>query len=326
VADRQIVAAYDDPLALDQLAAAADVVTLEFENIPVAALEALADRVPLRPGPNCLHVCQNRAREKAFLAGAEAPLAPYRLVGSPRELEAALEAIGRPCVVKSAAFGYDGKGQVRLAADDPVASAEIWERLGSPDQAVVESWIPFEAELSVVCARGLDGQSVCFPAFRNVHRDQILYTTTVPANLPSGIEEQAQAAARRIADALDLVGLLTVEFFLAPDRQLLVNELAPRPHNSGHLTIEACSASQFDLHLRAIAGWPLAEPRLLQSAVMTNLLGDRWPAGGEPDWSPVLRDPDTRLHLYGKAEARPGRKMGHVTSVGEGARPLWETP
>ncbi|MGJ3243103.1 MAG: 5-(carboxyamino)imidazole ribonucleotide synthase [Opitutales bacterium] len=322
VADRQIIAAYDDPDGLRRLGDLADVVTLEFENIPVAALEALADRVPLRPGPNCLHICQNRAREKAFLAEAGAPLAAHRLAGGPEELRRALDAIGRPCVVKSAAFGYDGKGQVRLGKDDPAVCEEIWERLGNPDEVVVESWIHFEAELSVVCARGADGQSVCLPVFRNVHRDQILHTTTVPAKLPAAVEAEARSIACRLAEALELVGLLTVEFFLTPDHRLMVNELAPRPHNSGHLSIEACSHSQFDLHLRAVAGWPLPAPRVLQPAVMTNLLGDLWPGNGEPDWAYILNQPEAHLHLYGKDEARPGRKMGHATWVGEKARPL----
>ena len=314
VADREITAAYDDLDAVRAFAREVDVVTFEFENVSSAATEAAAHFAPVRPAGSVLHTTQNRLREKAFLSGAGLPVAPYAPVRSLAELETALAAIcagGTPAVLKTAGWGYDGKGQVKITAPEEAAAA--WATING-QEAILEAFVDFDRELSVVAARGLDGSFVHYGTIENRHRNHILDVSTAPAVVPPVVERDAITIARAVLEGLDVVGVLAVEMFLTRDFRLLVNELAPRPHNSGHLTFDACVTSQFEQQLRAICGLPLGSPELLRPAAMANLLGDLW-AQGEPDWAAALRDPDVKLHLYGKADPRPGRKMGHLTAL-----------
>ncbi|HEX2164959.1 MAG TPA: 5-(carboxyamino)imidazole ribonucleotide synthase [Thermoanaerobaculia bacterium] len=312
VADHEHAAPYEHLAAVDHFAAKVDAVTFEFENVPAATAETVAARVPVRPAPAVLHVCQQRLREKGFLAERGFPVTPFRAARSEEELAAALAALGTPAVAKTAGWGYDGKGQVRI--EGPGEAAEAWRRLAT-DEAIVEAFVDFEREVSVVVARGADGTVADFPLFANDHARHVLDVTVAPAPVPPEVAREASEIARGVARALDLVGVLCVEMFLATDGRLLVNELAPRPHNSGHLTIEAAATSQFEQQLRAVCGLPLGSPALVApAAAMANLLGDLWD-GGEPDWPAALAVPGVALHLYGKRQARPGRKMGHLTAV-----------
>jgi len=310
VADAEFNAAYDDCEALARFASGCAVVTLEFENVPAAAVEAVeAAGAPVRPGGEVLAICQNRRREKEFLRGGGFPCADFALAGSPEEAAAAARALGGACVLKSAAFGYDGKGQARLGSVEDAPAA--WETVGARE-CVVEKWIPFERECSVICARNGRGQSRCFPMAENLHRHHILDTAIVPARVDEAVRVAGEELARAIAEALDVVGLIAVELFLMADGTLLVNELAPRPHNSGHASFDACVTSQFEQHVRAVCGLPLGDTALLRPAVMVNLLGGLW-SEAEPEWPVLLADPGVKLHLYDKGAARPGRKMGHFT-------------
>lgn len=311
VADREVQAAYDDLDAVRDFARAVDVVTFEFENVSAAATEAAAEHAPVRPAGSVLHTTQNRLREKGFLRRAGFPVAPFAAVRSADELATALSGLGAPAVLKTAGWGYDGKGQAKIAAPGDAAAA--WAGLGT-DEAILEAFVDFEREVSVVGARGLDGAFACFGVLANDHRNHILDVTVAPAPVPARVEREAVEIARGILEALDVVGVLCVEMFLTRDGHLLVNELAPRPHNSGHLTFDACVTSQFEQQLRAICGLPLGSTELLRPAAMANLLGDLW-KGGEPDWAAACRFPEVKLHLYGKAQARPGRKMGHLTAM-----------
>ncbi|MGE0845183.1 MAG: 5-(carboxyamino)imidazole ribonucleotide synthase [Flavobacteriaceae bacterium] len=307
VAAARTVAAYEDEAALDAFAAACDVVTYEFENVPAATAARLAARVPVRPGPKALDVSQDRLREKRFLESVGLAVAPWRPVGTAADLARALAEIGPRAILKTTRFGYDGKGQVRVTAgDDPEAAIAA----AGAGPYVLEGLVDFEREISVVAARGADGSTVAYDPAENVHRDQILWTSTVPASISKETRKAALAAATRILDALDYVGVVGVEFFALPGGGLVVNEIAPRVHNTGHWTQDACAASQFEMHIRAIAGWPLAPSERLADCVMTNLIGDD--AG---DWAEIAARTDARLHLYGKAETRPGRKMGHWTRL-----------
>jgi 5-(carboxyamino)imidazole ribonucleotide synthase len=308
VSDVEVNASYSDGEALRRFAQEVDVVTYEFENIPIAALEAVADLAPVRPRGEALHISQNREREKAFLAAHGIACAPFWIIDSATALAAALRELDGPGVLKTASFGYDGKGQLRVSGGDDAAAT--WARFGG-QRAVLEGWVDFTHELSIVCARGLDGEVSLFPAAENRHAHHILDFSIVPARIPETALEDARAVARRIAETLDVVGLITTEFFLTRDGRILVNELAPRPHNSGHFSLDACVTSQFEQQVRAVCGLPLGSTELLLPVVMLNLLGDLWKSG-EPDWSAVLGDPDVKLHLYGKREVRPGRKMGHL--------------
>ncbi len=314
VADREVRAAYDDLDAVRGFARGVDVMTFEFENVPAATAEAAAEHAPVRPAGSVLHTTQNRLREKSFLAAAGFPVTPFAAVRSAAELSAALAALGTPAVLKTAGWGYDGKGQVRIGAAGQAPAA--WAQLAT-DEAVLEAFVDFAAEVSVVAARGLDGGFASFGLIENRHRNHILDVSLAPA--PSAarwpaLERQATEMARGILDALGVVGVLCVELFVTRDGRLLVNELAPRPHNSGHLTFDACITSQFEQQLRAICGLPLGSTELLRPAAMANLLGDLW-SGGEPDWAAACGVPTVKLHLYGKAAARPGRKMGHLTAL-----------
>jgi 5-(carboxyamino)imidazole ribonucleotide synthase len=311
VADREIVAAYDDLDAVRAFARGVGVVTFEFENVSAAAAEAAAEHAPVRPAGSVLHTTQNRLREKGFLANAGIPVAPFAPVRSLEDLENALGALGTPAVLKTAGWGYDGKGQVKIASPDEAAAA--WSSIGG-QEAILETFVDFDREVSVVAARGVDGAFAHFGVIENRHQRHILDVSVAPAAVPPAVEWQAVEIARGILEGLGVVGVLCVEMFLKADGRLLVNELAPRPHNSGHLTFDAAVTSQFEQQLRAVCGLPLGSTELLRPAAMANLLGDLW-SDSEPDWAAACRYPDVKLHLYGKAAARPGRKMGHLTAL-----------
>jgi len=311
VADLEVQAAYDDLDAVRQFARGVDVVTFEFENVAAAATEAAAEHAPVRPAGAVLHTTQNRLREKAFLAGAGFPVTPFAPVRSLEDLATALGALGTPAVLKTAGWGYDGKGQVKVTSLVDVPTA--WEAVGG-QESVLEAFVDFEREVSVVAARGLDGSFAHFGVIENRHRRHVLDVSIAPAAVSPRVEKEAVEIARGILEGLSVVGVLCVEMFLTRDDRLLVNELAPRPHNSGHLTFDACVTSQFEQQLRAITGLALGSTALLRPAAMANLLGDLW-ANGDPDWPAACRYPDIKLHLYGKAEPRPGRKMGHLTAL-----------
>ena len=303
------VAAYDDEPALARFAAAVDVVTFEFENIPFATVETLAPLVPLRPRAEVLRVCQDRLLEKGFCRDLDIATAPYAKVESVEDLTAAVAEIGRPCVLKSARMGYDGKGQALIEAETDLDAAWAAMAKHAPGGlAILEGFVDFELEISVIVARTADGATQSFVPVENRHRNHILDRTLVPAPIAPEVAARAEAIAGSLADGLELIGLLAVEMFVTRDNEVLVNELAPRPHNSGHWSIDACVTSQFEQHVRAVAGLPLGATTPLGEAEMQNLLGDE-----VEDWPEILADPAAKLHLYGKAEARPGRKMGHVT-------------
>ena len=312
VADLETTAAYDDEAAVREFAKSVAVLTFEFENVPSQTIEWASAHCPVRPSGNVLHVCQHRLREKEFLAGAGIPVAPFRKIESAAQLVAAAAEIGLPGVLKTAAFGYDGKGQRKLRPGDDLA--EAWRPFaGQP--AVVEKFITFDREISVIVARGLDGSMTTWPVCENEHANHILDITLCPARLPAPVAERAAELARSIALALDLAGILAVEMFLMHDGGIVVNELAPRPHNSGHFSFDASVTSQFEQQVRAVCGLPLGSTESLRPSAMANLLGDEWSAG-EPDWAAAAAFPDVKIHLYGKAAAKPGRKMGHLTAFG----------
>lgn len=315
VADVEINAPYEDLDAVADFARKVDVITFEFENIPAEAAEAAARHAPVRPGGSVLHTTQHRKREKTFLRSAGFPVTEFAAVGSIGELEQAAARLGYPAVLKTAGWGYDGKGQVKINAAAELEKA--WQSLAG-QEAVLEAWVPFEQELSVVAARGLDGTIVDYGPITNEHRHHILDLSTAPAAIEASVAREAAEIAHSVLETLDVVGVLCVEFFLAPGGRLLINELAPRPHNSGHLTFDASRTSQFEQQLRAICGLPLGSTELLRPAAMANLLGDGWQAG-EPDWAGACAHPHVKLHLYGKRDARPGRKMGHLTALADEA-------
>ncbi len=311
VADWETQAKYEDLDAVRAFARQVDVVTFEFENIPVATAEEAARYVPVRPGGQVLYTTQHRLREKTFLANAGFPVVPFRTVHSLSELNAALTELGLPAVLKTAGWGYDGKGQAKINSLDEAATA--WKAVAT-EEAVLEAFVDFQCEVSVVAARGLDGTLADYGAIANTHANHILDVSVAPALLPASVAHAAVDIARQVLKALDVVGVLCVEFFVTKQGSLLVNELAPRPHNSGHLTFDACITSQFEQQLRAICGLPLGSTELLRPAAMANLLGDLWQAG-VPNWQAACRFEQVKLHLYGKQEPRPGRKMGHLTTL-----------
>lgn len=331
LADREFVAAYDDLDAVRQFAQGVDVVTYEFENVPAATAVACREFVPLRPGPHVLHVAQNRLREKQFFVSQGLPTAPFVAVGSLEHLLAGLETIGAPAILKTASSGYDGKGQVKIAngqwpmANRQSQAAAAWDAINH-QPAILEGFVEFEREVSVVAARGIDGAFAHYGLIHNDHANHILDVSQAPADVLPEVAEEAVEMARTVLEGLDVVGVLCVEFFLLANGRLLLNEIAPRPHNSGHLTIEACMTSQFEQQLRAVCGLPLGDARYHSPAAMANLLGDLWfphaalRAPESPNWTAVLaHHPTIKLHLYGKTEARPGRKMGHITALAETA-------
>jgi 5-(carboxyamino)imidazole ribonucleotide synthase len=308
VADGVVVGALDDPDAARHLAAQVDVITLDTEHVPATLLAELEAIAPVRPGASVLRTIQDRLVQKQFLDRLGLPQAAWAPAGDPEELAAALDRIGRPAILKVRRAGYDGKGQVRIDHGSDLA-VELARLHGRP--AVVEEVVPFQREISVILARGLDGAHRIYPIAENVHRRHILHTTRAPAPMPDAQRRRAEEIAVTVADALGHVGAIAVEMFELAGGRLLVNEIAPRTHNSGHYTYGACATSQFEQHLRAICGLPLGDPRLLSGAVMVNLIGDLW-ADGPPRWQHVLAHPGARLHLYGKDAPAPGRKMGHV--------------
>jgi 5-(carboxyamino)imidazole ribonucleotide synthase len=311
VADVEVSASYEDLDALRAFARQVAVVTFEFENVPIDAIDAVEALTPVRPSGVALHTAQERAREKTFLADRGIPTAPFARAASLDELWNAVAVLGTPAIVKTAAFGYDGKGQHTVIT--PADVGHIWSAIGH-QEAIVEKRVALQAEISVIAARGLDGEVAQFPPFENRHRHHILDVTTAPAAVPLSVSRRAAEITHAILEELQYVGVLCVEFFVSTDGELLVNELAPRPHNSGHLTFDAAATSQFEQQVRAICGLPLGSTELLRPSAMANLLGDLW-LGGEPNWAAACRFPDVKLHLYGKSQARPGRKMGHLTCM-----------
>ena len=313
VADLEIAADYEDLDAIRAFAKGVHVITFEFENVSTEAAAAAAEIVPVRPNGSALHITQQRAREKGFLADRGFPTTPCASAATLDELAEALGEVGVPAILKTAAFGYDGKGQHRITS---IEDAErVWGIVGH-QAAIIERVVDFTHELSVVAARGLDGAFAHFGAIENTHKDHILDVSVSPARVPAHVAAEAVNITRSIMDELDYVGVLCVEFFLTRDGRLLVNEIAPRPHNSGHLTFDACITSQFEQQVRAVCGLPLGSTKQMRPAAMVNLLGDLW-AGGEPDWSGALAVPEVKLHLYGKTEPRPRRKMGHMTALAD---------
>ena len=315
VADLEVTAEYDDLDALRAFAGQVEVVTFEFENVPAEAIDAIESLAPVRPSGVALHTAQQRAREKTFLADHGFPTAPFARAATLDELWEGVARVGTPAIIKTAAFGYDGKGQHRVTT--PADVEHIWTALGH-QEAVVEKFVSLQTEISIVAARGLDGSTAEYPAFENRHRNHILDVTTAPAAVVPAIAAQAREITRAILAQLQYVGVLCVEFFVTTEGELLVNEIAPRPHNSGHLTFDASTTSQFEQQVRAVCGLPLGSTELLRPAAMANLLGDLW-ADGEPNWAAACRFPDVKLHLYGKSDPRPGRKMGHLTAMAKTA-------
>ncbi|HCJ09975.1 MAG TPA: 5-(carboxyamino)imidazole ribonucleotide synthase [Clostridiales bacterium] len=308
VADFHFEASFDDLEAARELASRADVVTFEIELIPSDILAQLETQVPVRPSASVLRTIQDRLVQKEFLKRAGFPQPPFTSVRDSREVREAAGLVGFPAVLKGRRGGYDGRNQVFVAGPDDLQDA--WQTIGSRP-TVLEAFVPFKMEVSVIVARGVEGEMRVFPVAENVHREHILHTTRVPARVSEQVQREAEHIACGIAEALGHVGVMAVEMFVLDDGSVLVNEIAPRTHNSGHYTFGACVTSQFEQHLRAVCGLPLGDPSLLSPAVMVNLLGDLW-LEGAPPWDVVLSQGNARLHLYGKAEARAGRKMGHV--------------
>ncbi|TAM46895.1 MAG: 5-(carboxyamino)imidazole ribonucleotide synthase [Burkholderiaceae bacterium] len=317
ISHHHLKADYQDEAALDELARRCDAITTEFENVPAPALRRLAQQRRVSPGADAVAIAQDRAREKAHFVACGVPCAPHAVIETPAQLAAVADAL-LPGILKTAQLGYDGKGQTRVRTRAELAAA--WNELGGVP-CVLEKMLPLKMECSVIVARGADGAMVHFPVQRNLHRDGILFVTEVyEGNVPSTLCESAVIATRKIADGLHYVGVMCVEFFVLQDGSLVVNEMAPRPHNSGHYTIDACDLSQFDLQLRTLTGLPLVAPRQHSSAIMLNLLGDLWFSAGEPavapPWPELLALPGAHLHLYGKEHPRRGRKMGHLSVTG----------
>lgn len=309
IADFHMVAAYDDADALDRIGETCAAVTTEFENVPADSLAYLSKYLPVRPSARCVAVAQNRESEKSFLRGNGFPVGPFTVIRS----ESDVDSIGAhllPGVLKIARFGYDGKGQARVATREEVRQA--WQHFNN-EACIVERFLSLDIEVSVVLARGHDGQSRCFAPAENRHRNGVLDVSMAPARISDDLRVQAEQLALALARQLDYVGVLGVEFFVS-NGELLVNEIAPRPHNSGHYTIDACVTNQFEQQVRALCGVPLGDARLHGPAAMVNLLGEVWHAG-EPRWDELLQVPGLKLHLYGKHHARPGRKMGHFTAL-----------
>ena len=320
VATREFNFAYEDKERLKDFAAGCSAITYEFENVPVKPLWAIEEMVPLRPHWDVLEVCQNRAREKNWLKRNGFPVVPFAEVEVGEDLATAIRQIGMPCIVKTADFGYDGKGQLKVASKGDIPAAV---KAFAKNRAVVEGFIDFKCELSVVIARNSEGQMSTFPVVENIHTKHILDFSIVPARIDATVAAKAAKLAENIATAFDLVGLLAIELFMTHEGELLVNEMAPRTHNSGHWSLDACVTSQFEQQVRAITGLPLGSTEMtVPSAVMVNILGDAWKWDGDhmvgaPDWAQLLSEPRAKLHLYGKSEPRPARKMGHFTVTGK---------
>lgn len=312
VADLEFRAAYDDFETMSQFVQGIDVVTFEFENVPAQTIEWISQHVPVRPGGHVLHTTQDRLREKTFLTEQGIPVTQFRAIRTPEDIES-VTAEDVPAILKTAGWGYDGKGQRAVRSLDELGPA--WESLDRAE-AILERFVDFDCEISVVAARGADGTFVHYEPIRNAHRNHILDVSTVPAKVSPKVEKDATEIARAIFEGLDVVGVLCVEFFVTKDERVLVNEMAPRPHNSGHLTVDAHVSCQFEQQVRAVCGLPLGSTQRLRPAAMVNLLGDVL-LPENLNWTQVLSDPDVKLHLYGKREALPGRKMGHMTVLAD---------
>lgn len=306
VADIRIVAPYDDEAALEELAEVSDVITYEFENIDYEGLKRLTQIAYVPQGAELVRITQNRVTEKAAIVEAGCPVAPYAVADTYAELVANIDSVGYPCIVKTARGGYDGKGQqlLKSAEDLPLA-----EGLFEHSQCIVEGFVPFTKEISVIVQRNGNGDTCCLPVGENIHVHHILHETIVPARIAADTAAKAEEAAAKIADHLELVGTLAVEMFVLENGDIVINECAPRPHNSGHYSMEACNISQFTQHIRAVCGWPLRKPKLWASSIMVNVLGQHV----VPLTNSISKYPDWSVHLYGKAEAKVNRKMGHVT-------------
>jgi 5-(carboxyamino)imidazole ribonucleotide synthase len=320
LADKHLRADFDDAKALNEIACTCSAVTTEFENVPTSTLESLSKRVTVQPSASAVAICQHRVMEKNFLNDHNFPHVPYAVISCEKYIPATDSGL-YPGILKVARFGYDGKGQVRVATAEEALSAFMTFNF---QQCILERRLSLDYEVSVVLARDLVGNIAAFPTVENAHRDGILDVSIVPARCSLDIDEQAQKLARSVAEKLGYVGTLGVEFFVS-DGLLYVNEMAPRPHNSGHFTIDACVTNQFEQQVRALCGLPLGNPRLHSKAVMVNLLGNAWSDGKEPEWRVLFSQSGLKLHLYGKHEARPGRKMGHFTVVGNNADGLLKT-
>ncbi|OCS86977.1 5-(carboxyamino)imidazole ribonucleotide synthase [Caryophanon tenue] len=310
VADIRIVANYDDEAALEELAEVSDVITYEFENIDYDGLKRLTTIAYVPQGAELVRITQNRVTEKAAIVEAGCPVAPYIVANTYEELVAQIETIGYPCIVKTARGGYDGKGQQLLKSNEDLPLAES---LFEHSQCIAEGFVPFTKEISVIVQRNGNGETCCLPVGENIHVHHILHETIVPARIDETTAQKAEKAATQIADYLDLVGTVAVEMFVLENGDIVINELAPRPHNSGHYSIEACNVSQFHQHIRAVCGWPLRKPKLWAPSIMVNVLGQHV----MPLSNSISNYPDWSLHLYGKAEAKVNRKMGHVTIMTE---------
>ncbi|MDH6365197.1 5-(carboxyamino)imidazole ribonucleotide synthase [Enterococcus sp. PF1-24] len=315
VSDWHVIAGYDETCALEELSKRCDVVTYEFENVDVAALSSIENNVPIPQGTDMLAITQDRLLEKAFLEENNIVIAPYATITTPADIITEIDSIGYPCVLKTTRGGYDGKGQFVIHKEEDLVEAMPLLKQGT---CVLEAWIPFEKEISVVVAGNGKGETSVFPVVENIHRHNILHQTIVPARITNEVSDEAQRIAKIIAKALNLAGDLAVEMFLTRNGGLYVNELAPRPHNSGHYSIEACSISQFDAHIRGICSWPMPNVRLLSRALMINILGDEL----KETYQLIPEKPTWNFHYYGKAEAKSGRKMGHITILTKEMRKL----
>jgi len=315
VSDLEVKAAYEDLDAVRRFAQGVSAVTFEFENVPATTAAAAAEHAPVRPAGSVLHTTQHRIREKTFLQSHGLPVAPFRIVRDVEALHQAVAELSCPCILKTADFGYDGKGQVRI--DAPEQAAAAWETIGKRD-AVLEAFVSFAKEVSVIAARSVSGEYADYGVVENTHRNHILDLTVAPAAVSARVLRRAHEISRAVLEALDVVGVLCVEMFVTHDDELIINELAPRPHNSGHFTFDACVTSQFEQQLRTVCGLPLGSTAQLCPSAMVNLLGDEWSAG-EPNWAAVAALPYVKIHLYGKLSARPGRKMGHLTALADTA-------
>ncbi|MBT4126841.1 MAG: 5-(carboxyamino)imidazole ribonucleotide synthase [Chloroflexi bacterium] len=317
VTDGQIAEPYSSRDASRELARSTDVVTYEFENVDADSVSAAAELAPVHPSASVLRTTQHRLHEKNALLKAGVSVAPFRHVQSLEDLQQAGVDLGFPMVLKTATEGYDGKGQEIITRAEDIERS--YESLAArKTELIVEQFVPFKMEISTICARTADGQTATFPPSENVHRNHILDVSIVPARIPDSVTENARLLAADIATQLDVVGLISVEMFVTKENELLVNELAPRPHNSGHYTMDGCDTSQFEQLVRVLAGMPIAEPKLHSPTVMVNLLGEVWvDTDGDPDWARALEMPGVSLHLYGKAEPRVGRKMGHINVVAD---------
>ena len=317
VADRVIRSEYSDLKASSELAALADVVTYEFENVDADSVSSAEKHKPVRPSSTVLRTTQNRLHEKKALLEAGIPVANFRKVDSLKDLEDAASVLGYPMVLKTATEGYDGKGQSIIHGEHDLAIS--YDQLNARNvELIVEQFVSFKAEISTICARTADGMTATFDPSENIHRNHILDTSIVPARIDESVADKARIVATNIAEKLDVVGLIAVEMFVTQENDILVNELAPRPHNSGHYTMDGCDTSQFEQLVRVLAGMPITLPKLHSPTVMVNLLGEIWEdTGGNPDWQRALEMPGVSLHLYGKSAARIGRKMGHINVVAE---------